>query len=196
MEWSYIAIGVVVFASLIVYFRPQNKSKTLLESMIDEQGNPTDPDDPLQALKYQEANTFSLQGLTEDGWLQVYTTTESKWFGHELFQTLTSMGCMLDEQQCLVYSIEGRRLFKIIKATDPVTFDTDTLGQEMLTGVVWLFDCEQEDAVEAFKVMKETCQQFMQEMNAQLVNQQKQVLPRTWFSQVEAYLVEQEKAEA
>ena len=190
MELSFVVLGVIAIVALAVYFRPKAPVKTVLENMLAQEQD--QQDDPLVSLNYDQFVGEKPDGITEDGWLRFYTVTSGEWFGHELFQTLTSLGCTLDSQQCLVYKKNGRALFKIIKTSEPVTFDLDDLGKERLDGLAWFFDTEQESSAQMFAVMREVCSAFTQEMGGALVNQQKDLLSDQWFDSVCTYLAEKE----
>ena len=114
MEWPFLLLGVIVLASLAVYFRPKSANKSVVESML-EQSKQDVEQDPFEALNYSESSTAVPQGLTDDGWLRFYTVNTQHWFGHDLFQTLTSLGLQLDSNQCLVCPQNGKAAFRIIK---------------------------------------------------------------------------------
>ena len=138
-------------------------------------------------LEYEANEPERPTGVTDDGWLSIYTMTSGQWYGHTLFQTLTSYGFQLDEQQCMSIRV-GDSVIRVMRATQPMTFDIDLLAQQTCNGLVWIIDTETTDALQAIVKLRELTANFAMDMRATIVAKDKQELQQDWFDLVSAYI--------
>ena len=188
MEWSYVVGAVVFFFCLAMYLWPKSKAASVTDTLLHEQDQAEEQQDPAKALGYDEVVYSRPAGITEDGWLSVYTMAVEPWYGHTLFQTLSSYGFETDAQQCLSLQTEQGDILRVMKATEPMTFNMDLLAQQKVDGLVWLMDAQSENAFTTLEKLRELTSAFMVDMNAKIVNKEKEPLEQEWFDAVMMYL--------
>lgn len=188
MEWSYVIGAVVFFFCVAMYIWPKPKIKSVTDTLLDEQDQTEEMEDPAKALGYEDVAPQRPTGISSDGWLAVYTMAIEPWYGHALFQTLSSYGFTTDEQQCLSYNTEQGDTLRVMKATEPMTFNMDLLAQQKVDGLVWLMDVQSENASETLDKLRELTTAFVLDMNAKIVSKDKEPLEQEWFDSLSLYL--------
>jgi len=123
--------------------------------------------------------------------LNIFAKKGKKFSGYELLQSLLTVGMRFGNMNIFHRHREkngkGPILFSLASATEPGTFDIQKIGAYQGEGLV-LFMARSDNAtidVERYKLMVETAQQLVEDLDGELLNQEREPIEEDELQQYE-----------